>query len=253
DKERLRTVGFDEIRRIIREEEPPKPSTRISTLGQAAATVSDNRKSDPRRLSQLCRGELDWIVMKALEKDRNRRYESASAFAADVQRYLHDEPVLACPPSAWYGFRKFARRNRTALVAAVVVALAGLALLAGALWHNARLATKVQEVEEQRREAQREAERADANFSQTLEAVDKFLSQLGHERLAQVPGLEQVRREVLEEALQFFQGFLQKKGEEPSVRRGGGGGQLPPGPIHQPPARAPPRPTAHPPRRRPLG
>jgi serine/threonine protein kinase len=93
DRERLKGVGYDELRRIIREEEPPRPSTRLSTLGQAAITVSARRKSDPKRLSQLCRGELDWIVMKALEKDRNRRYESASAFAADVQRSLHDEPV----------------------------------------------------------------------------------------------------------------------------------------------------------------
>src|SRR6516164_7088881 len=83
------------MRRIIREEEPPKPSTRISTLGQAAGTASANRKSDPRNLRHLFRGELDWIVMKALEKDRNRRYETASACAQDVQRYLHDEPVLA--------------------------------------------------------------------------------------------------------------------------------------------------------------
>src|SRR5262249_21297358 len=112
DKERLRTAGFDEIRRIIREEEPPRPSTRVSTLGPAAVTVSADRQSEPRRLSQLFRGELDWIVMKALEKDRNRRYETASAFAADVQRYLNDEPVHACPPSAWYRFRKFACRNK---------------------------------------------------------------------------------------------------------------------------------------------
>jgi serine/threonine protein kinase len=112
DQERLKTLGYDEIRRVIREEEPPKPSTRISTLGQAATTVSTNRRSDPQRLSRLFRGELDWIVTKALEKDRNRRYETASAFAADVQRYLDDEPVQACPPSAWYRFRKFARRNR---------------------------------------------------------------------------------------------------------------------------------------------
>jgi serine/threonine protein kinase len=110
DKERLKEASYDEIRRIIREEEPAKPSTRISTLGQAASTVSANRKSEPRRLSQLFRGELDWIVMKALEKDRNRRYDTASSFAADVQRYLHDEPVAACPPSAVYRFRKFARR-----------------------------------------------------------------------------------------------------------------------------------------------
>jgi eukaryotic-like serine/threonine-protein kinase len=101
DKDRLKEASYDEIRRIIREEEPAKPSTRISTLGQAATPMSANRKSEPRRLSQLFRGELDWIVMKALEKDRNRRYETASSFAADVQRYLHDEPVQACPPSAW--------------------------------------------------------------------------------------------------------------------------------------------------------
>jgi serine/threonine protein kinase len=80
DKERLREVGYDEMRRIIREEEPPKPSTRISTLGQAVTTISTQRQSEPKRLSQLFRGELDWIVMKALDKDRNRRYETASAF-----------------------------------------------------------------------------------------------------------------------------------------------------------------------------
>jgi eukaryotic-like serine/threonine-protein kinase len=115
DKQRLREVGYDEMRRIIREEEPSKPSTRLSTLGQVGATVSERRQSDPKRLSQLLRGELDWIVMKALEKDRNRRYETASAFAADVGRYLNDEPVAACPPSVRYRVRKFARRNKRGL------------------------------------------------------------------------------------------------------------------------------------------
>src|SRR5438046_7825281 len=106
---------------MIREEEPARPSTRMSTLGQASVTASANRQSDPRRLSQLFRGELDWIVMRALEKDRNRRYETAGAFAADVRRYLHDEPVLACPASATYRFRKFARRNKAVLATAVAV------------------------------------------------------------------------------------------------------------------------------------
>jgi WD40 repeat protein/serine/threonine protein kinase len=118
DKERLRTAAYEEILRIIREEEPRKPSTRISTLGQAATGVSAKRKSDPRRLAQLCRGELDWIVMEALEKDRNRRYESASTFAADVQRYLNDETVQACPPSAWYRLRKIVRRHKRVVVMA---------------------------------------------------------------------------------------------------------------------------------------
>ena len=99
DRERLKTVAFDEIRRIIREEDPAKPSARVSTLGQVGATVCANRRSNPERLRQLFRTELDWIVMKALEKDRNRRYETASAFGADVERYLNDEQVQACPPS----------------------------------------------------------------------------------------------------------------------------------------------------------
>jgi WD40 repeat protein/serine/threonine protein kinase len=155
DKERLRTAGYDEVRRIIREEEPARPSTRISTLGQAASTVPANRKSDPRRLSQLFRGELDWIVMKALEKDRNHRYETASAFAADVLRYLHDEPVLACPPSALYRFRKFARRNKailatvSAVAVAVVVAVGSLVgavkVLAAS---NAQITDKQQQTKE---------------------------------------------------------------------------------------------------------
>src|SRR5262249_41854519 len=132
DHEQLRAAGFDELRRFLREEEPPRPSQRVSTLGaEACTTVSQRRGVDVRRLGQLLRGELDWVVMKALEKDRNRRYESASAFARDVQRYLKDEPVLACPPSAWYRFRKFARRNKAALLTASAVALAVLLAVAG--------------------------------------------------------------------------------------------------------------------------
>jgi WD40 repeat protein len=132
DQARLKTASYDEIRRIILDEEPAKPSTRISTLGQAGNTASANRKSDPKELCRLFRGELDWIVMKALEKDRNHRYESASAFAADVQRYLNDEHVLAHPPSTWYRFRKFARRNKVGVLMATSLAL-GLLLALGGL------------------------------------------------------------------------------------------------------------------------
>jgi eukaryotic-like serine/threonine-protein kinase len=95
DNKRFKDASFEDIRRIIREEEAPKPSSRVSTLGQAAGTVSGNRKSDPKRLRRQFRGELDWIALKALEKDRNRRYATANALAADVQRYLRDEPVQA--------------------------------------------------------------------------------------------------------------------------------------------------------------
>jgi WD40 repeat protein/serine/threonine protein kinase/tetratricopeptide (TPR) repeat protein len=143
DKARLANAAYDEIRQIIREEEPAKPSTRLSELGSgrhtpragaadgvrsvpatSLASVAALRRTEPRKLSQLLRGDLDWMVMKALEKDRARRYETANGFAADVLRYLADEPVSACPPSAAYRFRKFARRNKGAL------AVAGIALSA---------------------------------------------------------------------------------------------------------------------------
>src|SRR5262245_4288754 len=140
DKERLKEAGYDEFRRMIREEEPPKPSTRISTLGQASATVTVQRKSDPKNLSRLFRGELDWIVMKALEKDRSRRYETASAFAADVSRFLRDEPVQACPPGAGYRLRKFLRRYRGPVLAASLVLGALLAGFAGTVWGLVRTA-----------------------------------------------------------------------------------------------------------------
>ena len=99
-RKRVREAGFGEILRMIKEEEPPKPSTRLSDSGETLASISAQRQMEPAKLAKLVRGELDWIVMKTLEKDRNRRYETANAFAADVQRYLNDEPVQACPPSA---------------------------------------------------------------------------------------------------------------------------------------------------------
>ena len=139
DRKRLKQGALLEMLRVIREEEPARPSLRVNTLGPASTPMSANRKSDPARLSQLFRGELDWIVMKALEKDRNRRYETASAFAADVQRYLHDEPVLACPPSFWYRFRKLARRNKPAFVTAAAVALAVVLALVGLAVSNVRI------------------------------------------------------------------------------------------------------------------
>jgi tetratricopeptide (TPR) repeat protein len=129
DKERLHAATYDELRRIIREEEPPRPSARISTLAaDLATTVAEHRRTDARRLRQTVRGELDWIVMKCLEKDRNRRYESTGSLARDVERFLNDEPVQACPPSAVYRLRKYARRNKVAL-AFVVLFLAAFVYL----------------------------------------------------------------------------------------------------------------------------
>jgi WD40 repeat protein/serine/threonine protein kinase len=112
DGKRLRQAALDEVVRLIREEEPPRPSTRLSGSGEQVATISGQRRMEPAKLARLMRGELDWIVMRALEKDRNRRYETASGLARDVERYLHDEPVEACPPSISYRLRKIARKYR---------------------------------------------------------------------------------------------------------------------------------------------
>src|SRR5205085_11677728 len=116
--QRVKEAAYAEILRIIKEEEPPKPSTRLSDSGAALASISAQRKTEPAKLSKLVRGELDWIVMKSLEKDRSRRYETASGLALDVQRYLHDEPVQAGPASVGYRLRKFVGRNK--VVAAVI-------------------------------------------------------------------------------------------------------------------------------------
>jgi serine/threonine protein kinase/tetratricopeptide (TPR) repeat protein len=130
ERTRLKEAALDELLRLIREEEPPKPSTRLSQSGEALAAISSRRRTEPAKLGKALRGELDWIVMKALEKNRTRRYEAASGLARDLQRYLADEPVEACPPSAGYRLRKLAHKYRKPLAAAAVFALL---LLAGAV------------------------------------------------------------------------------------------------------------------------
>jgi serine/threonine protein kinase len=127
--ERLKAAAFVEMLRVIREEDSPRPSARLSTT-EELPSIAACRQVEPRKLSALVRGELDWIVMKALEKDRNRRYDTANGLALDVQRYLADEPVSACPPSARYRFRKFARRHKAAVLSAgIVVLVLGLGII----------------------------------------------------------------------------------------------------------------------------
>ena len=123
DKRRFAKAAQDEVRRILREEDPPRPSTRLSTLGQTLTSVSACRQTDPKKLARLLHGDLDWIVMKALDKDRARRYETANDFARDVERYLADEPVEARRPSAVYRLRKLARRHKTAIATAAAILL----------------------------------------------------------------------------------------------------------------------------------
>src|SRR5205814_9735979 len=130
ERKRFQAVAFLEVLRLIREEESPRPSTRLSTA-EGLPSIAANRGLEPKKLSGLLRGELDWLVMKCLEKDRNRRYETANGFAMDVQRYLADEPVQACPPSPRYRLKKFLRKNRGPAIAAALVFLALLAGMVG--------------------------------------------------------------------------------------------------------------------------
>jgi serine/threonine protein kinase/Flp pilus assembly protein TadD len=126
----LKDAAFDEMLRIIREKDPPRPSTRLSTADELPS-IAANRGLEPLKLSRSVQGDLDWIAMKALEKDRGRRYATAAGFAADLQHYLNDEAVEACPPSPLYLFRKFARRNKIGFSIAAASVAALLALVAG--------------------------------------------------------------------------------------------------------------------------
>jgi serine/threonine protein kinase len=134
DRKTLRQVGFDEVRRIIREVEPPKPSTKISTLGTDSQNLAANRRTDSQSLRRRLRQELDWITMKTLEKDRTRRYATATALAEDIQRYLSHEPVHAGPPGSWYRARKLLRRHRVSLCIATGSLMLSAAIAALAVW-----------------------------------------------------------------------------------------------------------------------
>jgi len=163
DAKDLMSAGLDAMRRIIHEQEPERPSTRLSTMLEADLTaVAKHRHSEPAKLGPLLRGDLDWIVMKALEKDRTRRYETASGLAMDVQRHLANEPITARPPGAAYRFQKMIRRNKLicAAVAAITMALVtGLVLSA---WQAVR-ATKAEALaQDQRKLAGRNADEANA-------------------------------------------------------------------------------------------
>jgi serine/threonine protein kinase/tetratricopeptide (TPR) repeat protein len=205
DEKRLRAVGYDEWRRIIREEEPPKPSTRISTLGQAATTMSTQRQSDPRRLSKLFRGELDWIVMKALDKDRNRRYETASALAADVERYLHDEPVQACPPSVGYRLKKLVRRHKGKVAAGLAMLALLLAGAAVSTWQAVR-ATR----------AKRAATAAEAH---TRDALDALTDDVVETMFTRQSELGETEKAFLRKVLASYETITQEMGETAEARR----------------------------------
>jgi serine/threonine protein kinase len=240
DKDRLKSAAVDEVRRIIREEEPPRPSTRLGTLGEnLLLTVSQSCRTDPRRLGQIVRGELDWIVMRAMEKDRTRRYETANALARDVERYLRDEAVEACPPSTMYRFSKFARRNKVPLLIAAGSLAALLVLTASLIVSNVlitrernekSLALHAKDVALQTAKASEEAarqsaeraeaqsQRAEASFLRSRIAIrdlvvkaaqgDGEWSQLNHP----------LRKKFADEAIKFYETIVQEAGSKPEIQ-----------------------------------
>ena len=216
DKQRLRSAAWDEMLRIIREEEPPKPSTRLSS-SDALPSVAANRKIDPTKLSALVRGELDWIVMQALEKDRARRYETASALAADVQHYLNDEAVVACPPSAAYRFKKFARRNRTALVTSALVALALITGTTVSIW-QAIEANRARQLADERWQSEQQARReADVNFHLARKAVEDSITKVAAEPRLKQSDFHDLRRDLLASAVPFYEEFVKQQASNPEL------------------------------------
>lgn len=167
-RDRLRAAGLAEVVRIIREEEPPRPSTRLSQSRESLANLAAVRRTDPRKLAAALAGELDWIVLKALEKDRTRRYETANAFKRDIERFLAHDPVEARPASAAYRFRKFYRRNRVLATAGGLVAVSLVAAIVGTTWGLVRARNaeslaedRFEDAEAARHEAVAERDRAE--------------------------------------------------------------------------------------------
>ncbi len=204
DSRSLRSAAFGEIQRIIRETDPPSPSTRLSQNTQTLANVAARRQIEPRKLNSVLRGELDWIVMRALEKDRSRRYGTPSDLAADLRRHLGGQPVEAAPPSVGYRVRKFVRRNRGPVAAAGLV---GVALIVGAAGTSVGFLRAASE-----RDAARSAQ-ADA------EAVTEFLSTVLSSAAPGQMGRDVTVREVIDKASQTIGPAIEARpGVEARVR-----------------------------------
>jgi serine/threonine protein kinase/Flp pilus assembly protein TadD len=212
DRTRLKEVPFLEALRLIREEEPSRPSTRLSEAKDTLPAISAQRQTEPAKLPRLVRGELDWIVMKALEKDRNRRYETPNSLALDVQRNLAGEPVLAVPPSASYRLRKLLRRHRAAVLTAGALALALVLTLVGLVVNNRMI-----RLEQGRTEAANV--RLRDNLELSLQTLDEIYLKMLEIRLPRDPEAAQENQELLIKALGFYESFAERNQADPNVWR----------------------------------
>ena len=195
ERETFKKAAFDEMLRLIREQEPPTPSSRLSS-SESKASVAAVRQMEPVKLGRFVRGELDWIVMKALAKERDRRYETATAFAKDVERFLNHEPVQAGPPSAAYKLRKFVRRNRPQVIAAGLVLLALVAGMAGTTFGLIRAAKLRPHLRRRRSEAWRRASAIAEQREREAKAAERLAVQREQE--------EKKAREQAEEVSSFM-------------------------------------------------
>lgn len=202
DAEKLRDAGYAEIQRIIREEEPVKPSTKLSTLGETLTDVAEHRKATPEVLRKLVSGDLDWIVMKALEKDRTRRYETVTGLVEDVGRHLNSEPVLATAPSAWYRAQKFMRRHRVGVLAGLVVVAAFVLRLSVALVALT--------------EANRQRRRAETNYQRAWENLDAMYDFHWRDIAGGVSKTEKLELyvEMYRKRQEFLEWSLQESGDD---------------------------------------
>jgi WD40 repeat protein/serine/threonine protein kinase len=172
DRKRLHNAALAETLRLIKEEEPPKPSTRLTQSKESLASLAAQRRTEPAKLTKAVRGELDWIVMKCLEKDRTRRYDTANSLARDVERYLHDEPVEACPPSVRYRLRKFARKYRMPVTVAAAFVLLLTAGVVVSTWQVVR-ATRAESEAVLQADVAKVAEREATKKRQEAEAAQE--------------------------------------------------------------------------------
>jgi tetratricopeptide (TPR) repeat protein len=188
--------------------------SQLATLQQ----VRETEPVAPRRLNPRVPRDLETICLKCLQKQPQRRYASAGALAEDLQRFLAGEPILARPVSTSERAWKWSRRRPTTAALVIVTIVSVLALLAGFIWHDRQLYVSLKATEAQREEARRESERAERNFEKACDAVDKLLAEVGQNRLAHLPHLELARRQLLKDALAFYQGFLAERGSDERVR-----------------------------------
>jgi tetratricopeptide (TPR) repeat protein len=229
-RENVHCIPLIEVLRAVRETDPPTPAQRLLTSNTLPA-IAAARGTEPGRLTREVGGDLEWIVLRCLEKDRSRRYETANALSRDLQRFLANEPVEACPPSVRYRLQKFVTRNKGRVVAAGLILLALVAGVIGttlglvrAESERRRAADAEADALAQARTAGEERDRAEklrgqavANFHKAQAAVDEYFTLISESKLLDVPGLQPLRKELLDAALRFYRGRVDERADDPEA------------------------------------